>query len=82
MSLRNLLVEDCRKSLIKCKNLSHPIDRQRQLSNLNRLGKFGTEKAIVNPNLCRSLFVTPAKHWDKRLILPSVSKLRGTKDSL
>ena len=54
------------------------IDRKTELSNVKRLGKFNAD----NANYCRPLLVTLVSQWDKRLILSSLSKLKGRDDKL
>ena len=56
------------------------IARRPQLTNVKRLGKY--DKVKENPNICRPLLVTFANQWDKRLILSSLSKLKGRRDHI
>ena len=62
--------------------LESMIARRPQLTNVKRLGKYGLDKVKENPNICRPLLVTFANQWDKRLILSSLSKLKGRRDNL
>ena len=58
--------------------LTSLIDRKPELSNVKRLGKFNAD----NANYRRPLLVTLESQWDKRLILSSLSKLKGRDDKL
>ena len=49
---------------------------------MKRLGKYDLDKVKENPNVCRPLLVTFANQWDKRLILSSLSKLKGRRDNI
>lgn len=62
--------------------LSSLIDRKPPIMNVKRLGRYDSEKAKVIQNFKRPVLVTLANQWDKRLILSSLSKLRGRNDNL
>ena len=62
--------------------LSSLIDRKPPITNVRRLGRYDSERAKANQNFNRPVLVTLANQWDKRLILSSLSRLRGRKDNL